>query len=162
MGKIRKPPDPSELPTGGCVGVDPGMDGTIGYCWGAGPDEGEFWRFDQMTDQETWDIFFGLSCIAKAAGLEKVGARRGEGVSSVFKFGHGTGKVMGWLIAARFRWDYVTPAKWQGDLRCRTGGDKKITQAAAQKLWPHLDFTQKNAEGLLIAEWTRTKAPWSK
>lgn len=160
MGRIREPADPSELPKGGCVGVDPGKDGTIGYTWDIG--NGEFWRFDQMTDQETWDIFFGLSCIAKAAALEKVSSMPKDGKVQAFKFGHGTGKVMGWLIAARFRWDYVTPGKWQGDLRCRTAGDKKITQAAAQKLWPHLSFTQKSAEGLLIAEWTRTMAPWAK
>jgi crossover junction endodeoxyribonuclease RuvC len=160
MSRIREPPDPSELPKGGFVGVDPGADGTIGYTWG--PGEGEFWRFDQMTDLETWDIFFGLSCIATAAALEKVGAMPGQGVSSTFKFGHGAGKVLAWLVAGRFRWDYVTPAKWQGALRCKTGGDKKITQAAAQKLWPHLTFNQKNSEGLLIAEWCRLHAEWAK
>lgn len=160
MTRIAKPPDPSELPKGGCVGVDPGKDGTIGYTWGAG--EGEFWRFDQMTDQETWDIFFGLSCVAKAAALEKVGSMPKDGKVQAFKFGHGTGKVYGWLIAARYRWDYVTPRKWQGALRCLTGGDKKITMSKAQQLWPHLSFTQKNAEGLLIAEYCRVHADWAK
>ncbi len=158
MSVIPEPRDPSSLPPGGWVGVDPGMDGTIGYTWGVG--NGEFWRFDRMTDQETWDVFSALSGLATAAALEKVGAMPGQGVSSTFKFGHGTGKVMAWLIAARFRWDYVTPAKWQGALRCKTGGDKKVTQAAAQKLWPHLKFNQKNSEGLLIAEYCRVHADW--
>lgn len=162
MGRVREPPDPASLPRDGWVGVDPGQDGTIGYVWGAGPDQAEFYRFDQMTDQETWDVFLALSTIAKAAALEKVSSMPKDGKIQAFKFGHGTGKVMGWLIAARFRWDYVSPAKWQGDLKCRTKGDKKITQAAAQKLWPHLSFTQKNAEGLLIAEWTRIHAPWAR
>lgn len=159
MTRIPDPADPSDLPAGGCVGVDPGKDGTIGYTWG--PGDGEFWRFDQMTDQEAWDVLLALSGKAKAAALEKVGAMPGQGVASMFKFGHAAGRCHAWLIAARFRWDFVTPSKWQIDLRCRTGGDKKITQGAAQKLWPHLNFTQKNAEGLLIGEWCRLHAPWA-
>ncbi len=168
MGRIREPPNPAGLPRDGWVGVDPGKDGTIGYCWGAGPSEAEFYRFDQMTDQEIWDVFLALSLIAKAAGLEKVGAMgfkakgRAQGLGSTFKFGRSAGLVEGFMIASRMRWDHVTPVKWQGDLKCRTGGDKKITQAKAQQLWPHLEFTQKNAEGLLIAEWCRVHANWAR
>lgn len=66
------------------------------------------------------------------------------------------------MVASRMRWDWVMPAKWQAALRCKTGGDKKITMAKAQQLWPHLTFTQKNAEGLLIAEWCRIHADWAK
>ncbi len=166
MTRIRQPPDPSELPKGGCTGVDPGGDGTIGYTWGVG--EGEFWRFDQLTDQETWDIFLGLSMISKAAALEKVGAMgfkargRAQGLGSTFKFGRNAGLLEGFLVASRMRWDFVHPAKWQAVLRCKTGGNKKITQAKAQQLWPHLSFSQKNAEGLLIAEYCRVHADWAK
>ena len=157
---MRVPPDPSELPRGGCVGIDPGKDGTIGYTWG--PGEGEFWRFDQMEDAETWEVFLALSNIATAAALESVSSMPKQGVRSVFSFGHSAGKVEAWLVAARFRWGLVTPTKWQTALKCRTGGDKKITQRAAQRLWPHLSFTQKNAEGLLIAEYCRLHAEWAR
>lgn len=160
MTRVPEPASPDDLPKGGFVGVDPGRDGTIGYTWG--PGEGEFWRFDRMTDQETWDIFLALSGHTTAAAVEKVSSMPREGVASAFKFGFVTGKVTAWLCAGRFRWDTVTPAKWQTALRCKTGGDKKITQAAAQKLWPHLTFTQKNAEGLLIAEWCRLHADWAR
>ena len=115
-----------------------------------------------MTDQETWDVFAALAGKAKAAALEKVGAMPKQGVSSMFTFGVSYGKCQAWLTAARFRWGWVTPVKWQTALRCRTGGKKKITQAEAQKLWPHLVFTQTNAEGLLIAEWCRVFSPWGR
>lgn len=159
MGRIREPRDPGTLPAGGWAGVDPGADGTIGYVW---EDGAEYWRFDQMTDQQIWDVFFALGLSAKAAALEKVHSMPKQGVASSFKFGRSAGKVEAWLIAARYRWDWVTPVKWQNDLRCRTGGDKKITMAAAQKLWPHLPFTQKTAEGLLIAEWCRVHSAWGR
>lgn len=167
-GRIRVPPDPSELPKNGWVGVDPGKDGTIGYVWSGDPDDfddpggAEFWRFDQLTDQQIWDVFQALAPKSKAAALEKVHSMPKQGVASSFKFGVSSGKCQAWLAAARFRWDWVTPQKWQKDLRCRTGGDKKITQAKAQQLWPHLQFTQKNAEGLLIAEWCRLHADWGR
>lgn len=153
MAKIRIPQAPETLPSGGCVGLDPGKDGTIGYAWA--PGEGEFWRLDQMTDQEAWNVVLGLSRVATAAVLEKVHAMPKQGVVSTFKFGKAAGKLEAWLVAAGHRWEWVTPAKWQGDLKCRTGGDKRVTQAKAQQLWPRLSFSQKTAEGPLIAEWGR-------
>lgn len=154
------PVNPDDLPAGGCAGVDPGGDGSLGYTWG--PGKGARWRFDKHTDVELWDIFMAVRCKAIAAALEKVGAMPKQGVSSTFKFGRGLGLVEGWLVAAGYRWDWVTPGKWQTALRCRTGGDKKITQAKAQQLWPDIKFTQKDAEGLLIAEWCRLHADWAK
>lgn len=148
-----------DLPEGGCIGIDPGADGCISYIWDVG--EAAFWRFKEMTDQEVWDVFLGLSGKARSGALEKVGAMPKQGLSTTFAFGRNAGKVEAWLVAARVRWDWVTPAKWQTDLRCRSGGDKKVTQAAAQKLWPHLKIAQPAADGLLIGEWCRTKAPWA-
>lgn len=159
MGRIREPRDPGTLPKGGWVGVDPGKTGTIGYCWDGGV---EVWRFERLTDVEIWEIFAALSGKAKAAALEKVSANPKDGKVQAFKFGHAAGKVEGWLVASRMRWNWVTPAKWQGDLRCRTAGDKKVTQAEAQKLWPNMVWTQKNSEGPLIAEWCRVHSNWGR
>jgi hypothetical protein len=40
-------------------------------------------------------------------------------------------------------------------MKCRSGGDKKITKAAAQRLFPRMKVTHKNADALLIAEYGR-------
>lgn len=166
MKRLSPPREPQGLPSGGWVGVDPGGDGTIGYVWGVG--QCEFWRFDQMTDQETWDVFRVLAGKAVAGALEKVGAMgfavrgRRQGIASTFKFGRNAGLVEGFLVASRMRWDWVMPAKWMGDLRCRTGGDKRVTRSAAQKLWPDLRWTMKNSEGALIAEWCRVHSSWGR
>lgn len=45
--------------------------------------------------------------------LEKVGARPGQGVSSMFRFGQGLGIVQGCVAAAGHRLEWVTPPVWK-------------------------------------------------
>jgi hypothetical protein len=78
-----------------------------------------------------------------------------QGVSSTFKFGVSYGFVLGLLSALRIRHELVTPQKWQRAMNCLSGGDKNVTKAAAQRLWPHWKITHGNADALLIAEHCR-------
>lgn len=87
--------------------------------------------------------------------LEKVGAMPRQGVSSTFKFGTSYGFCLGLLTSLLVPFEEVTPAKWQQAMKCRSGGDKKITKAAAQRLFPRIKVTHKNADALLIAEYGR-------
>tara|TARA_R100001129_G_scaffold38716_3_gene26047 strand:+ start:410 stop:832 length:423 start_codon:yes stop_codon:yes gene_type:complete len=87
--------------------------------------------------------------------LEKVGAMPRQGVSSTFKFGTSYGFCLGLLTSLLVPFEEVTPAKWQQAMKCRSGGDKKITKAAAQRLFPRMKVTHKNADALLIAEYGR-------
>ena len=87
--------------------------------------------------------------------LEKVGAMPRQGVSSTFKFGTSYGFGLGLLTSLLVPFEEVTPAKWQQVMKCRSGGDKKITKAAAQRLFPRMKVTHKNADALLIAEYGR-------
>ena len=87
--------------------------------------------------------------------LEKVGAMPRQGVSSTFKFGTSYGFCLGLLTSLLVTFEEVTPAKWQQVMKCRSGGDKKITKAAAQRLFPRMKVTHKNADALLIAEYGR-------
>jgi crossover junction endodeoxyribonuclease RuvC len=87
--------------------------------------------------------------------LEKVGAMPRQGVSSTFKFGTSYGFCLGLLTSLLVPFEEVTPAKWQQVMKCRSGGDKKITKAAAQRLFPRMKVTHKNADALLIAEYGR-------
>ena len=52
----------------------------------------------------------------------------------------------------------VSPVKWQTAMGCRTGGDKNVSKAEAQRLWPSLKITHRNADSLLLAEYARSHA----
>jgi len=77
------------------------------------------------------------------------------GVSSAFTFGRGVGLLQMALTAARIPFDQVAPAAWQQALGCRTKGDKNISKARAQQLFPTVNVTHAIADALLLAEFCR-------
>jgi crossover junction endodeoxyribonuclease RuvC len=87
--------------------------------------------------------------------IEQVGAFPGQGVTSVFHFGQNYGWWQGVLTALEIPFERVTPLKWQNAMRCRTGGDKNISKARAQELFPSVKVTHALADALLIAEYGR-------
>lgn len=87
--------------------------------------------------------------------IEHVHSMPKQGVASSFKFGRSFGFLEGLLTALRIPFGYVTPAKWQGEMKCRTKGDKNITKSAAQRLWPDLKWTHALSDAALIAEYGR-------
>jgi hypothetical protein len=111
--------------------------------------------FDHMTPSDIVTTLRGAK-IEKAY-LESVGAMPGQGVSSTFKFGVNYGWWQGVLLSLGIPFDRVAPAVWQGAMRCRTGGDKNISKARAQELFPQLKITHALADALLIAEYGRRK-----
>lgn len=150
--------DLSLAPTGGVIGVDPGASGGIGYVH---KDYAQAWKLDGLTLADTWDLVTELWNLSEFAVLEKVNGRpppgRKAGASGMFKFGQSYGQLEALIVAAKIRYSLVTPQKWQGALSCKTGGDKNVTKAKAQQLWPHLKITHAIADALLIAEYGRTK-----
>jgi len=90
--------------------------------------------------------------------IEKVNAMPKQGVSSTFKFGTSFGFCQGMLVAAGIRFEFATPQKWQKALDCRTGGDKNVSKARAQSLFPGVKVIHANADALLIAEFARRTA----
>lgn len=87
--------------------------------------------------------------------LERVHAFPKQGVSSVFRFGMSYGFLRGALIALRIPFEEATPRKWQTLLGCLSGGDKNVTKARAQQLFPGIKVTHAIADALLIAEYCR-------
>lgn len=87
--------------------------------------------------------------------LEKVHSMPRQGVSSSFKFGTSYGELRMALAAVGVPFEEVTPAKWQAAMGCRSGGDKNVTKARAQQLWPAVKVTHGTADGLLLAEYAR-------
>jgi Holliday junction resolvasome RuvABC endonuclease subunit len=78
-----------------------------------------------------------------------------QGVSSTFKFGTSYGFLRGVLVALEVPFEAVTPAKWQRSMSCLTKGDKNVTKARAQELFPEVKVTHAIADALLIAEYGR-------
>ena len=87
----------------------------------------------------------------------------GQGVASTFKFGMNYGMLRMALIAAGIGFETVTPQTWQKKMSCMSKGDKKVTRAKAQELFPQVQITGRGikspthavADALLIAEYGR-------
>jgi Holliday junction resolvasome RuvABC endonuclease subunit len=92
---------------------------------------------------------------AYAAWIEDVHSLPKQGVASTFKFGKSYGFLLGLLTALKLPYQTVTPVKWQSALKCRSKGDKNVTKAAAQRLWPQEKWTHALADAALIAEYGR-------
>lgn len=90
-----------------------------------------------------------------AATMEYVRSSPQMGVVSAFSFGRGYGQLEGILAALSIGFDTVVPSVWQAALRCRSAGDKNVTKARAQELFPALTITHRIADALLIAEFGR-------
>lgn len=87
--------------------------------------------------------------------IEFVHAFPKMGVVSAFTFGKGAGVLEGALLALDVPFEPVQPRRWQQALGCLSGGDKNITKARAQALFPKLAITHLTADALLIAEYGR-------
>jgi crossover junction endodeoxyribonuclease RuvC len=137
------------------LGVDPGASGALALVDEHGGHVATCRLSETLADVAAWlEHRRGLHGIAFAT-LERVGAFPGQGVSSMFKFGQSAGFLEGLLVALRIPYALVGPSVWQTKMNCRTGGDKNVSKAAAQRLWPHVAITHATADALLIAEYTR-------
>jgi len=143
------------------IGVDPG--GSGGIAW----HDGERARVVKMpaTLQDLWELINDIRAAASPplgvgetkamAYLEQVHSSPQMGVKSAFTFGNGFGNLEMALTAAEIPFVRVSPQKWQGALGCRTGGDKNVSKARAQELFPDLKPTHATADALLIMEYGR-------
>ena len=64
------------------------------------------------------------------AWVERVGARPGQGVSSMFSFGRGVGQIEGVLAALRVPVSYVIPQSWRKAMRVPEGKDGSRLRAS--------------------------------
>ena len=136
------------------IGIDPGKSGAIAWI---GRDGAGVEPLKNLTEREVFLVLKNLKEDSSNAFcfIEHVHSMPRQGVASSFKFGMSYGGLRMAVVAAGIPLETVSPAKWQGDLRCRTGGDKNITKAKAQELFPHIKITHAIADALLIAEWGR-------
>lgn len=90
--------------------------------------------------------------------LEKVGARPGQGVTSMFNFGRSVGLLEGFLAAYGCRVEEAPPNVWKAQMRL-TGKQKDASRYLALERFPHnpelfeLKKHEGRAEAALIALW---------
>jgi len=137
------------------LGVDPGKSGAMALV----DETGELHTEPMRLKETAHDVWYWLShtidprqCFAM---LENVHAMPGQGVSSTFKFGQSFGQCEAFLVAAGIPYELVTPQKWQKALGCRSKGDKNVTKAKAQQLFPGHRVIHATADAMLIAEYAR-------
>ena len=134
------------------IGIDPGKSG--GIAW-VDPHKSVHAFKMPDTERDIWDSIDALGHEGTTAFIERVSAMPKQGVSSTFKFGMNYGFLRACLIAAKIPFEEVTPGKWQRSLGCLSGGDKNVTKAKAQQIFPELKITHAIADALLIAEYGR-------
>lgn len=110
-------------------------------------------RASPVTDRDLFDLLVEHS--PSLAMLERVHAMPRQGVSSSFKFGASFGTCRTLLTCALVPFEEPTPAHWQKAMQCLSKGDKRVTRAAAQCLFPGTKVTHANADALLLAEYAR-------
>jgi crossover junction endodeoxyribonuclease RuvC len=136
------------------IGIDPGKSGAIAVIW---PD-GEMCKTaarGDWTPADQVDWLLGYDLEGAVAYIEKVHSSPQMGVVSAFSFGKSLGFLLGVLTAAKIPYREVTPQKWQSAMDCMTRGNKNVTKHAAQKLWPTIKITHRDADARLIAEYGR-------
>ena len=133
------------------LGLDPGKSGAIVAIDGG---DISFIKNDN-TERDLSDWLDDLLHPYKdaRATIEQVHSMPKQGVASSFKFGQSYGFLRGLLIAHRIAFETVTPSKWQGYMKCRTKGNKNITKAKAQELFPAHKWTHATSDAVLLAEY---------
>lgn len=142
------------------IGIDPGKNGGIAYIdteydvlWALPYSESELINFCGVCNRSKT-----ICC------LEKVAARPGQGVVSMFNFGQNVGYIKGVLESFRIPYQEITPQKWKKEFGLNS--DKAASVDVCRKLFPGADLlaTPKSkkphdgmAEALLMAEYARRK-----
>ncbi len=142
------------------LGIDPGQSG--GLAWIEDGREGDpaaaFAMKMPDTERDLWIKVAAeteRSARTVFAVIEKVHSMPKQGVASSFKFGQSYGFLRGCLIASGIPFEEVSPQAWQKELGCLSKGDKNVTKARAQQLFPAEKVTHATADALLLAEYAR-------
>ena len=142
------------------VGIDPGKSGAIAIILQDGTVE--TYTFDANVYVHT--LRFLSQKYTPICCLEKVGAMPGQGVVSMFNFGHNFGFIEGLLQAYGVPYQLVPPQTWKKEFSLTS--DKAKSIEVCQKLFPNANLMATNrsrkpndgiAEAVLMAEYARRK-----
>lgn len=139
------------------IGIDPGKSGALAILDEQGavravPFE-ELRYLNELTAAAEHRCF---ACV------EKVGAMPGQGVTSMFTFGHNLGWIEGVLRALAVPYQLVPPRTWKKEFSLN--GSKEASVSVCRRLFPALDLlptprcrrpSDGMAEAALMAEYAR-------
>lgn len=138
------------------VGIDPGCSGAIAVLNGFGGVEGylimpliKIGSKSRVNGAAVASFLRGHSITH--AYLEQVGAMPGQGVSSMFTFGHAAGVVEGIIQGLNIPYTLVTPQAWKKSAGL-IGTDKDAARSRAIQRHPDLRVLDKKAKGQAIAD----------
>jgi len=94
---------------------------------------------------------FIASCCATHVYIEQVHAMPGQGVVSMFNFGHSCGTVMGVIGAMGLPSTLVTPNSWKREMNL-IGTDKDSARSRAIQIWPKWRDLDKKGKGQALAD----------
>ena len=94
---------------------------------------------------------FFMDSKAEHVYIEQVGAMPGQGVASMFNFGHSVGTVVGVMSALMIPYTLVTPQAWKRAAGL-IGTDKDAARARALQLWPDWRELDKKGNGQAFAD----------
>lgn len=141
------------------VGIDPGKSGALAVLYPNGSVETQPFNAVNYVD-----VLNGLKGSDVICCVEKVSAMPGQGVVSMFNFGHNLGFIEGVLQANGIAYQLVPPQTWKKEFSLSS--DKAKSIEVCQKLFPKVsllatDRSRKPSDGIaeavLMAEYARRK-----
>lgn len=141
------------------IGIDPGKSGALALI----TEDGQC-TVVPFNESAYTAILKSASGPSSVCCLEKVGAMPGQGVVSMFNFGHNLGYIEGLLQAFDIPYQLVPPQTWKKEF-CVTS-DKNTSIEVCRKLFPYVSLlpTERSrkpsdgmAEAILIAEFARRR-----
>lgn len=141
------------------IGIDPGKSGALALL----TEDGQC-TVVPFHESAYTEILKAASGPSSVCCLEKVGAMPGQGVVSMFNFGHNLGYIEGLLQAFDIPYQLVPPQTWKKEF-CVTS-DKNTSIEVCRKLFPHVCLlptarsrkpSDGMAEAMLMAEYARRR-----
>ena len=141
------------------IGIDPGKSGALALL----TEDGQC-TVVPFNESAYTAILKAASSPSSVCCLEKVGAMPGQGVVSMFNFGHNLGYIEGLLQAFDIPYQLVPPQTWKKEF-CVTS-DKNTSIEVCRKLFPHVCLlptarsrkpSDGMAEAMLMAEYARRR-----
>lgn len=141
------------------VGIDPGKSGALAVLYPNGSVETQPFNAVNYVD-----VLSGLRGSDVICCVEKVSAMPGQGVVSMFNFGHNLGFIEGVLQANGIAYQLVPPQTWKKEFSLSS--DKAKSIEVCQKLFPKVSLLATDrsrkpsdgiAEAILMAEYARRK-----
>jgi crossover junction endodeoxyribonuclease RuvC len=137
------------------IGIDPGASGAIVLLEDDFPIEWMIMPTYQVGSAKRVNAseladFIGLHYVDHVY-VEQVGAMPGQGVTSMFNFGHSCGTVMGVVGALGLPHTMVTPQKWKKAAGL-IGTEKDASRSRAIQLWPSWRDLGTKARGQAYAD----------